>query len=166
MPGKLITGIDFYNTTYDSDRPLHLSDPPIHHYDLAQRTFAGYFMETIGLLPTTDFSFGARIQDNTTTARDRVDPNAPGTQCLFCFAPPEGLPFSGHETQWAGHVGLEHRFNSYFAVFARAAHNFRLPTVDERVGVSPFGVATNFTLKTQISDDVEGGVRLTIGGFV
>jgi len=28
MLGKLITGIDFYDNTYGSDRSVHLSDPP------------------------------------------------------------------------------------------------------------------------------------------
>ena len=44
--------------------------PPIHTYDLSQRTLAGYWQQTIGLLPTTDFSYGARIQ-NTTPERQR-----------------------------------------------------------------------------------------------
>ena len=37
--------------------------PPIHVYDLHQQTLAGYWQQTIGLLPTTDFSYGARVQD-------------------------------------------------------------------------------------------------------
>jgi iron complex outermembrane recepter protein len=161
MSGKLVAGIDYYDTIYGSDRSRELNEAPIHRYDLTQRTAAVYFMETLGVLPTTDVSFGARYQNNNTTARDRVDFNAPGA-----FFPVEGLPFDGSERQWAGHIGFEHRFNSFIAVFGRAAHSFRLPTVDERVGSSPFGVATNFSLKTQTSNDIEGGVRLTLGSIV
>ena len=30
VPGKLITGVDIYQSIYDSDRSRHLGDPPIH----------------------------------------------------------------------------------------------------------------------------------------
>jgi iron complex outermembrane receptor protein len=167
MPGKLIAGIDFYDNTYGSDRSLHLNDPPIHRYDLTQDTVAGYFMETVSVLPRTDLSFGARLQANHTTARDRLDPTAPGTSCFFCKPEPQGLPLDKQEMQHALHAGLEHRFNEVFSAFARAAHSFRLPTVDERVGVVPSGhdIPTNFDLKTQTSHDIEGGVRFRYGAF-
>jgi iron complex outermembrane receptor protein len=157
MSGKLITGIDFYDNTYGSDRSVHLTDPPNHRYDLTQRTFAGYVQETIALLPTTDVAVGARLQENNTTARDRFDPTAPAN-----FPPPQGLPLDTRETQHALHAGLEHRFNEVFSVFGRAARSFRLPTVDERVGM---GFQTNFDLKTQTSHDIEGGVRARYGAF-
>jgi len=161
IPAKLLTGIDVYDSIYGSDRSVHLSDPPNHRYDLNQTTIAGYFQETIAVMPTTDFAFGARVQDNSTTARDRLDVNAPGG----LFAVPQGLPLDQNETQYALHVGLEHRFNDVFSVFGRAARNFRLPTVDERVGMAPFGVPTSFDLKTQTSHDVEGGLRVRYGAF-
>jgi iron complex outermembrane receptor protein len=160
MSGKLLTGIDVYDNTYGSDRSVHLSDPPNHRYDLTQRTFAGYIQETIALLPTTDIALGARLQENNTTARDRFDPTAPAN-----FPPPPGLPLDTRETQRALHAGLEHRFDEVFSVFGRAARAFRLPTVDERVGMAPFGTATNFDLKTQTSHDIEGGVRARYGAF-
>ena len=50
-------------------------------------------------------------------------------------SPPHRLPLDKSETQYALHVGAEHRFNSIFSVFGRAARSFRLPTVDERVGI-------------------------------
>jgi iron complex outermembrane receptor protein len=165
MTGKLIAGVDLYDTTYGQDRSQHINSPSIHRYDLTQQTTAGYFQETIGVLPSTDFAFGGRVQDNNTTARDRVNPTAPGTQCLFCSVPPQGLPLDHDETQYAWHVGLEHRLTSYLALFGRAARSFRLPTVDERVGMSPFGAPTTFDLKTQTSHDVEGGARFTFGRF-
>jgi iron complex outermembrane receptor protein len=167
MPGKLIAGIDFYDNTYGSDRSLHLNDPPIHRYDVTQDTLASYFMETVSVLPRTDLSFGARLQANHTTAGDRLDPTAPGTSCLFCTPDPQGLPLDKRETQHALHVGLEHRLNEAFSVFARAARSFRVPTVDERIGVAPsgFNIPTNFDLKTQTSHDIEGGVRFRYGAF-
>ncbi|MGG6495448.1 UNVERIFIED_CONTAM: TonB-dependent receptor, partial [Bacteroidetes bacterium 56_B9] len=48
---------------------------------------------------------------------------------------------------------------------------FRTPNVDERVASGPmfdtFGnpIAGNFQLKTQTSNDVEGGVRIKAGAF-
>jgi iron complex outermembrane recepter protein len=167
LPGKLLAGVDFYDSTFGSDRSLHLNDPPIHRYDLTQDTIAGYFQETIALQPTTDLALGARLQSNHTTARDRLDPTAPGTGCLFCTPDPQGLPLDKRETQHALHVGLEHRFNEVFSAFGRAARSFRLPTVDERIGMAPsgFGIPTNFNLKTQTSHDIEGGVRARYGAF-
>ena len=64
-------------------------------------------------------------------------------------ATPQGLPFDTHETQQAWHVGVEHRVNQYFALFARMAQSFRVPNVDERVGVGPFGMPTNFDLQAR-----------------
>jgi iron complex outermembrane receptor protein len=157
MSGKLITGIDFYDNTYGSDRSVNLSDPPNHRYDLTQRTFAGYIQETFALLPTTDIALGARLQENQTTARDRFDPTAPAN-----FPPPQGLPLDQRATQHALHAGFEHRFNEVFSVFGRAARSFRLPTVDERVGMA---FQTNFDLKTQTSRDIEGGLRARYGAF-
>ena len=56
-------------------------------------------------------------------------------------------------------------------MFARAASAFRTPNIDERVGVprslSAFTVALprSFDLKTQTSNDVEGGFRIKAGKF-
>jgi len=101
------------------------------------------------------------VQRNATSARDRWDPNAPGG----LFNGPEGLPFDGGEVQYAWHVGIEHRVTQQVAFFGRAARSFRLPTVEERVASSPFGVATAFDLKTQTSHDVEGGIRASAGSL-
>ena len=40
------------------------------------------------------------------------------------------------------------------------AESFRVPNIDERVGMSPVLTVTNFNLRTQKSHDFEGGVRL------
>src|SRR6185312_3731659 len=90
------------------------------------------------------------------------DPNAG-----FYANNPQIPPFDQGEWQWAAHIGIEHRFNSVFAVFARAARAFRLGNADERVGAGStftFTVPT-FDLKTQTSYDVEGGVRVNTGPF-
>jgi iron complex outermembrane receptor protein len=159
LPARLLAGVDVYDTTYDSNRSRHLGESPIHRYDLRQTTIAAYFQETVGVRPDTDVAFGARLQRIHITARDRLDPTAPGA----LFAAPEGLPLDRNEMQHALHVGIEHRATEQVAFFARAARSFRLPNVDERVGMAPFGVPTNFDLKTQTSHDVEAGFRASAG---
>ena len=165
LPSAILTGVDYYDATYHSDRPESKGVPPIHVFDIKQQTLAGYWQQTIGLLPTTDFSYGGRIQRTSLSARDRYDPFAPGAFSA------EAAPLDSEEIQHALHIGIEHRFNNVFSVFGRAARAFRTPNVDERVtsgpAFDPFfnALPGNFKLKTQTSHDVEGGFRIKSGGF-
>jgi iron complex outermembrane receptor protein len=156
-PTKIITGIDYYNSNLDAKRSVALSDPPYHTYDLNQQAAAVYWQQTLGVLPTTDISFGARLQQTRLSARDRYDPNAPGAFDA------QATPLDSVETQHALHLGFEHRFSPMFAVFGRLARSFRAPNVDERIGVNAFPV--DFNLKTQTSRDIEGGVRGRFGAL-
>ena len=168
LRSNILTGIDYYDAKYNSDRSKSNGLPPIHAYDLSQRTVAGYWQQTIGILPTTDFSYGARVQNMSLSATDRYDPTAP-TQPFYSSA--QDAPLNTSETQHALHVGLEHRFTDSFAVFGRAARAFRTPNVDERIGAGPHldpffnPIPSNFALKTQTSYDVEGGIRIRAGRF-
>jgi iron complex outermembrane receptor protein len=165
IPSSILTGIDYYDATFHQDRSAFRGFTPYHMYDLTQQTLAGYWQQSIGLLPTTDFSYGVRVQNTGLTARDRFDPMAP-----FAFGT-QALPLDSSETQYALHIGLEHRFNDVFTVFGRAARAFRTPDVDERVSSGPaFDAAFNpipgdFKLKTQTSQDVEAGFRIKSGPF-
>lgn len=165
IPSNILTGIDYYDATFHSNRSAFKGFAPIHVYDLSQQTLAGYWQQTIGLLPTTDFSYGARVQNTGLTARDRFDPNAPGAFDT------QALPLDSSETQYALHLGLEHRLNDVFSLFGRAARAFRTPDVDERVASGPAfdaffnPIPGNFTLKTQTSHDIEGGFRIKAGIF-
>jgi iron complex outermembrane receptor protein len=47
------------------------------------------------------------------------------------------------------------------SVFGHVARSFRTPNVDERIGVNAFPV--DFNLKTQTSDEIEGGARGRLG---
>jgi iron complex outermembrane recepter protein len=169
MPSAILTGIDFYDATFHSERPTDRGLPPIHTYDLQQQTLAGYWQQTIGLLPTTDFAYGARLQQTTLKARDILnnDPN-----CAFFFTcSAQNLPLDSQEGQYALHIGIEHRFNDVFSVFGRAARAFRTPNVDERLSSGPAfdpffnAIPQTFQLKTQTSHDIEGGFRIKSGGF-
>jgi iron complex outermembrane receptor protein len=170
VPSHILTGIDYYDAAFDQSRGAFKGFAPDHIYNLSQQTLAGYWQQTIGLLPTTDFSYGARIQNTRLSARDRHDPNAPGCVMFFnCSA--QALPLDSNETQYALHVGLEHRFSNVFSVFGRAARAFRTPNVEERVASGPAfdaffnPIPGDFRLKTQTSHDIEGGFRVKSGGF-
>jgi len=172
MPWKAISGFDFYHAQYDSDRPLFLGAAPIHRFDLSQTTSAIYTQQTFSVLSSTDIGIGGRIQTHNIRARDKFDVNAPGGQQCFppfgCFpVDVEGLPLNKTETNQAYHIGFEHRFNTNIGVFGRVAQSFRVPNVDERVGMTTFGGPdpTTFDLRTQKSHDVEGGVRVRVGAF-
>jgi iron complex outermembrane recepter protein len=170
LPSSILTGIDYYDATFHQERPEFKGTPPIHTYDLSQRTLAGYWQQTIGLLPTTDFSYGARIQNTTLSAKDRL--NDPPNCAMFFTCGAQNLPLDSSETQYALHIGLEHRFNNVFSVFGRVARAFRTPNVDERLSSGPAfdpvlftPISGDFKLKTQTSHDVEGGFRIKSGGF-
>ena len=154
MPAKLLAGIDYYHTDYSSDRGQDLNSAPYHVYGLKQDTAAVYANGTLGIRPDTDITLGARFQQDKISARDMYDPTAPGAFGM------QGLPLDRREGQWAAQLGIEHRFNEMFAVFGHVAHAFRVPNADERIGL---GAQTNFDLRTQTSNEIEGGARLRFG---
>lgn len=167
LPNRLLTGIDYYNTQYDSDRYAQPDTQAIHHYNIRQTTTAFYAMNTTSVRPDTDISFGGRIQQNTIKATDDYNPAA---DSCFPFCYPSGTAqapsIDNSEWQWAAHIGAEHRLNPMLTLFARAARAFRLPNADERVGAgNPFGLTApaNFDMKTQTSYDIEDGVRIKWG---
>ena len=75
MPSQILTGIDYYDTTFHQTRGAFRGVAPYHAYNMTQQTVAGYWQQTVGLLPTTDFSYGARIQNTHLNATDRYDPH-------------------------------------------------------------------------------------------
>ena len=167
VQNHLLTGVDFYNTPYDSDRPQAPGGEDIHRYNIQQTTAAIYAMNTASVLPNIDISFGGRLQRNMVRGQDdynaSVDPNAG-----FYATNPQAPPVDISEWQYATHLGAEYRINSDFTLFARAARAFRLPNADERVGAgNPFGFTApaSLDLKTQTSFDGEAGFRANWGRF-
>ena len=157
---RAIAGLDYYKTDYDSTRRLFQGAAPQHVYNFNQTTTALYAQPTITFWNNTDIAIGGRIQRNDYTFRDRFDPLAPvgllGTN-------PQGIPLDTGETRHAFHIGFEHRLSPMVAIFGRHAQSFRVPNIDERVGASPVLTVTNFNLRTQRSQDFEGGVKLNLG---
>jgi iron complex outermembrane recepter protein len=167
MPSQILTGIDYYDATYHQDQSSFPGMLPTHRFDLNQKSVAGYWQQTIGILPTTDVSYGGRIQNTHFDARDTFNQFA----SPFAFGI-GGLPLRTDENQYALHAGIEHRLNNVVTLFGRAARAFRTPNVDERVATGPsfdlinfVAIPQTFNLKTQTSHDVEGGFRVKAGGF-
>jgi iron complex outermembrane receptor protein len=163
LRSRILTGIDFYDTDYQSDRSRFKGEAPIHIYNGGQQTLAAYGQDTVSISPTTDLSAGGRIQQNKTTASDTFDPTAPNNG-PFTFSPP-GVPLDKTETNHAWHLGVEQNIAPGLILFARAAQSFRVANIDERIGASPVFVPTNFDLRTQKSHDWEAGLRLRFGTF-
>lgn len=166
MPSQLLAGIDYYDARFRQNRGAGQGLAPWHDYDLRQQTVAGYFQHTLGVAPTTDISYGARAQNVRLAARDNFDAAAPFNADIGA------LPLTGDETQYALHLGAEHRLNDRVALFGRAARAFRTPDVDERLSSGPSfdpftfaAIPQTFQLKTQTSWDIEGGLRIKSGGL-
>jgi iron complex outermembrane receptor protein len=171
MPWNAISGVDYYLASYAQDRSQFLGALPINRYNLMQSSVGYYYQHSVSVLPTTDISGGVRGQRTSLRASGTFNPGAPGGSfcdefgCFPAGLPP--IPLDTSQDNRAYHVGAEHRFTPNFAVFGRMAQSFRVPNVDERVGmVTQFGVdPTNFSLRTQKSHDYEGGIRITVGSF-
>lgn len=166
MPSQLLTGIDYYDASFRQNRGAGQGLAAWHNYDLRQQTVAGYFQHTLGVAPATEISYGARVQTVSLAARDNFDPAAPFNADIGA------LPLTSNETQYALHLGAEHRLNDTVALFGRAARAFRTPDVDERLSSGPpfdpltfAAIPQTFQLKTQTSWDIEGGLRIEGGGL-
>ncbi|RZM99488.1 TonB-dependent receptor [Bradyrhizobium genosp. SA-3] len=165
IPSQLLTGIDYYDASFQQNRGAGQGLAAWHNYDLRQQTVAGYFQHTLGVTPTADVSYGARVQTISLSARDNFDPAAPFNADIGA------LPLRSDETQYALHLGAEHRLNDMVSLFGRAARAFRTPDVDERVSSGPSfdpffnPLPQTFQLKTQTSQDVEAGLRIKGGGL-
>ncbi|AWO91698.1 MULTISPECIES: TonB-dependent receptor [Bradyrhizobium] len=165
MPSQLLTGLDYYDASFQQNRGAGQGLAPWHNYDLRQQTVAGYFQHALGVAPATDVSYGVRVQSVSLSARDNFDVAAPFNTDIGA------LPLRSDETQYALHLGVEHRLNDIVSLFGRAARAFRTPDVDERVSSGPSfdpffnPLPQTFRLKTQTSQDVEGGLRIKGGGL-
>ena len=171
LPVKATGGLDYYNADYDSTRPLYFGAAPIHAYDMQQASTGLYWMQTVMLPTNTEVSGGARWQRTAIDAKDTFDGSAPGAIPLSCFpgfgcfGDQAGIPLDKSETNHAWHLGLEQRLTPNVALFGRMAQSFRVPNVDERIGVVTAlnGVPTTFDLRTQKSHDWETGIRINAG---
>lgn len=173
LPTNGMAGFDYYVADYTSARPQAFGGAPIHQYDLKQTTQSLYWLQNFKLPTNTEIAAGGRVQRTSIVANDTFNPLAPGAIPLSCFpgfgcfGDQAGIPLDQSEINHAYHIGIEQKFASNFALFARMAQSFRVPNVDERVGMitSLNGVPTNFNLRTQRSHDWEAGIKFNTGKF-
>ncbi len=159
-PAKATFGIDFYNSELDAKRSQGLNDPAIHTYNLKQQSLAAYWQQTVAVMPTTDISFGARMQQTRVHASDIYNAAAPGSFGIFDSA---ATPLTQTEVNHALNLGFEHRLSPILAVFGHVARSFRVPNADDRIGVNAFPI--DFNLKTQTSQELEGGFKAKLGAL-
>ena len=144
--------------------------PPIHIYDLSQQTLAGYWQHTIGLLPTTDFSYGARVQNTSLSARDRYDPNGADCALFFnCSAQTCRSTATRRNTRCMSASSIASTTYSRYSAAprARSARPMSMSALSSGPAFDAFfnPIPQNFQLKTQTSHDVEGGFRIKSGAF-
>jgi iron complex outermembrane receptor protein len=151
LPSRAIAGIDVFDTEYDSGRGSAKGVSDFNIYHAEQSSVAGYWQQTVNVLPSTAVSAGGRIQRNKTRADDELN--------LF------DQPLDASETNYAWHFGVEQELTRDLTVFGRTARSFRVPNVDERIGATPFFSPANYALRTQTSYDWEAGLRFGFGAF-
>jgi iron complex outermembrane receptor protein len=168
LPTTGTLGFDYFVADYDSARPQALGlTAPIHQYDMKQTSQAFYWLQNFKLPTNTEIAGGFRIQRTSIQANDVFDPLARGAipvSCFpgfGCFGDLAGIPLDQSEVNHAYHAGIEQKLSPNFALFGRIAQSFRVPNVDERVGMvtSLNAVPTTFNLRTQKSHDWEAGVK-------
>ena len=168
VPSQILTGIDYYDATLirtgRCSRARSRSTSTTCRSNRWPDT--GNIRSACCRPPTSPMEPGFRTHGSVRAIV--LNPTAPGT---FGFET-AALPLDSSETNYALHLGLEHRFNDVFSVFGRAAHAFRTPNVEERVASGPLlpfapfpGPLQDFRLKTQTSHDIEGGFRVKAGAF-
>ncbi|MET0866537.1 MAG: TonB-dependent receptor, partial [Pseudorhodoplanes sp.] len=169
LPTNGMLGFDYFVADYNSARPQALGiTAPIHQYDMKQTSQAFYWLQNFKLPTNTEIAGGFRVQRTSIQANDVFDPLARGAipaSCdpfFGCFGDLAGIPLDQSEVNHAYHAGIEQKLSPNFALFGRIAQSFRVPNVDERVGMVTGlngATPTTFDLRTQKSHDWEAGVK-------
>ena len=170
MPWNAIGGFDYYLSSIDSDRS-HVSrrgaDQPLRPVQCSVGMRIGSKRSRSCRPPTP--SAGASSETNL-HARDTFDANAPGAVAISFGFPvdTQGIPLDRKEVNRAYHLGAEHRFTQNFAVFGRMAQSFRVPNVDERVGMAtPQGGRSHHlqSANAEVARSMKAAFASTVGPF-
>jgi len=143
-------GADLYYAYYNSDRGRNRDEPPIHTYRARQTTVGLYGQDNFGLFDGLTAQVGGRFIWNKFAGGDEFDPNAPGA-----FGSKRETTGTT-ERNYLYNVSLEYEIGRQLSVFGRTGRSVRFPTINERIASSD---GITFKLKTQISRDVEAGLR-------
>lgn len=134
LPGNAIAGVDYYVSTYDSDRANNeaTAATPVHRLAVRQSSLALYAQDTAELRAGTHLTLGARHQEVNTRARDAFDASAPGA--AFDSGAPDR---DDRETETAYEAGLRQALSGTLSWFGRYGRSFRIATVDEIFSTFP-----------------------------
>jgi len=146
-----ITGIDYYDSSYDSDRGQDESSSPVHRIDMEQQSTAIYVDTSSNITPDTSYNLGARLQWISTDAGDQFDGTAPGG--MFGSKAPD---FDRSDRVHMLEAGLRHKLQPDLTVYTKAARSVRVATLDELY--SFFNVFT--PLNPQTATGLDLGINL------
>lgn len=168
--GGITTGVDYYQSQYDSARAASQSTvaTPSHRLDVDQNSLAGYALATVEPAHGTIVTGGARVQRMAFSGRDQFDPTAPGA--AFGSQAPD-LDFAYTEPMYE--LGVRQALGPAWSAFVRAGRSVRFGTIDEIFGFDPVTFNQVFTpLKPQVAhsydlgaDYATAGYRLGIAGY-
>ena len=157
VQAKTTTGIDYYDSRYDSDRSLNpdTRNQPIHRIDIAQKSGGPYLDSTLSLPGEISMNLGGRLQWVRIEASDRVDTSAPGGS----FAS-EAPNFDKTQRVEMFEAGLEKQLTPQTAVYIKTTRSARVATVDELFQVDPTTFLQIFSdLDPQTGNGVDIGTR-------
>ncbi len=160
---RTTTGIDYYDSRYDSDRSLNpdTRNQPIHRIGIEQKSGGLYLDTTLSPTEDTSVNLGARLQWVRVEASDRVDTTAPGGG--FASEAPD---FDQTERVEMLEAGVEKQLNPQTAVYIKATRSARVATVDELFQVDPTTFLQVFSaLDPQTGNGVDIGTRYDQGSL-
>ena len=159
MPAQTTAGMDYYDSSYDSDRSTTKSNnnQPIHRLDIEQKSTAVYADTTIAATADITVNLGARLQWVELDARDKYDPNAAGA---FDNQAPN---YDDSERVHMLEAGIEKQFTPSTAAYIKWTRSARVATVDELFEFDPNTVARTFSpLDPQISNGFDIGTHYRV----
>jgi iron complex outermembrane receptor protein len=154
---RTTTGIDYYDSRYDSDRSLNpdTRDQPIHRVGIEQKSGGLYLDTTLTLTEDTSVNLGGRLQWVRIEASDRVDNSAPGGG--FASEAPD---FDQTDRVEMLEAGVEQQLTPQTAVYIKATRSARVATVDELFEIDPTTFLQVFSeLDPQTGNGIDIGTR-------
>lgn len=125
---QIITGIDWYDYDYRSDRADFEANAgqPIHKLRVDQQSLAFYGQGSLAITDKTVLTTGLRTQQVRQAARDQFDPTASGGG----FGS-EAADLNNRQRENSFELGLWHQFDPNWSGYIRAGRSARFATVDE-----------------------------------
>ena len=156
---QTITGIDYYDSDYDSDRSLNkrTRNQPIHRVSIDQTSMAAYADTSVTLTDSLHLNLGGRIQRVEQEGQDDFDPTAPGAADKF----ESGAPgYNQDDTEYMLEAGIEQQFIPGTAVYLKGSRSVRFATVDELFEIDPVTFLRVFSpLDPQTGKGVDLGIK-------